>query len=86
MFLFSQLLHICAVAYIDPATTSYLIEIVVGIAIAIGTAFGIYRSKIKRAFRKKTEDDAAESPAVRKKNLDEKDTVTAEDLLGDDET
>lgn len=70
-------------AYIDPAITSYLIEIGVGIAIAIGTAIGVYRSKIKRALsKKKTEETvpAAVRPAER-----EKDEVTAADLLDDND-
>ena len=40
-------------AYIDPATTSYLIQIGVGIVIALGTAIGIFRSKIKKALKGK---------------------------------
>lgn len=70
-----------AFAYIDPATTSYLIQILVGVVIAVGTFLGIYRNKIKRLFKKKTE----EQPAMAEKPADaEKDTVTADDLLNDD--
>ena len=40
------------VSYIDPATTSYLIQIVVGVVIAVGTFIGVYRNKIKGFFKK----------------------------------
>lgn len=72
-------------AYIDPATTSYLIQIGVGVVIAVGTTIGIYRSKIKRAFRKKQENAESEQQ-IRQAN-DGKDAITAADLLdeSDDE-
>ena len=71
--------------YIDPATTSYIIQIGAGILIALGTFFGIFWSKIKRAFKKKDEKveaiDAAELKAL---HDGEKDVITADDLLSDD--
>ena len=70
--------------YIDPATTSYLIQIIVGVAIAVGTGIGIFRSKIKKAFRRKKTEEVVE--AVTKKDTEGKDCVTAEDLLADDAT
>ena len=75
-----------AAMYIDPATTSYIIEIGAGILIALGTFFGIFWSKIRRAFKKKEEDkieaiDAAEINAL---HDGEKDVITADDLLDDD--
>lgn len=36
-----------ASAYIDPASTSYLLELIVGIIIVGGAAFGYYWRKIK---------------------------------------
>ena len=39
-----------AAMYIDPATTSYIIQIVIGVVIALGTVMGIFWSKIKRLF------------------------------------
>lgn len=45
-----------AVAYVDPATTSYIIQIVVGVAIACSTAAGIIVSRIRRKFRKKEDE------------------------------
>lgn len=38
-------------AYLDSATTSYLIQIGAGIIIAAGTTVGIFRKKISKAFR-----------------------------------
>ena len=71
--------------YIDPATTSYIIQIGAGILIALGTFFGIFWSKIKRAFKKKDEKveaiDAAELKAL---HDGEKDVITADDRLSDD--
>ena len=69
-------------AYIDPATTSYLIQIGVGVLIAIGTGIGIFRSKIKKAFKRKKDNE--EITTIEKKDAEGKDCVTAEDLLGDD--
>ena len=42
-----------AAMYIDPATTSYIIQIGAGVVIALGTVIGIFWSKIKRVFKKK---------------------------------
>lgn len=42
-----------AQAYIDPATTSYVIQIVAGVVIACGAAVGVFWKKIKLAFSKR---------------------------------
>ena len=39
-------------AYLDPATTSYLIQIVSGVVIACGVTVGIFWKKIKLFFKK----------------------------------
>ena len=70
-----------AAAYIDPATTSYIIQIVAGIAIAAGTAVGIFWNKLKRKF-KKTDTDTA---PVRQETQGKGGIVTAEDLMSDDD-
>ena len=70
-----------AAMYIDPATTSYIIQIGAGLLIALGTFFGIFWSKIKRAFKKKEAIDASEINAL---HDGEKDVITADDLLSDD--
>lgn len=68
-----------AFAYLDPATTSYVIQIVAGLVIAVGTVLGIYRNKIKRLFKKKTETP----PPVEKPEDAAKETITADDILND---
>lgn len=72
-----------AAAYIDPATTSYVIQIVVGIVIAVGTAVGIFWNKIARLFKKKN-TDAAPS-AAKNERKEHGGIVTAEDLMADDD-
>ena len=41
-----------ASAYIDPATTSYLLELIVGVIVVGGAAFGYYWRKIKNKVNK----------------------------------
>lgn len=43
-------------AYVDPATLTYVIQIVAGLFIAGGVAIGVYWRKIKKAFTKKKDD------------------------------
>jgi len=51
-FVFSMLmLSRTALAYIDPATTSYIIQIVAGVFIACGAMIGIFWKKIRLFFR-----------------------------------
>lgn len=48
-------------AYIDPAATTYLIQAVAAVAIAIGAAFTIFRHKIAAFFKKgKKEEEKKE--------------------------
>lgn len=47
------MLSITAAAYLDPATLTYVIQIVAGALIAGGAVIGIYWKKIKRFFKKK---------------------------------
>lgn len=51
--LFTLFFGMTAYAYIDPATTTYLIQIVAGVFIAAGATIGIFWKKIKRYFRTK---------------------------------
>ena len=53
MFLFST----STLAYVDPATTTYVIQIVAGVFIAGGVAMGVYWHKIKRFFKKLMKKD-----------------------------
>ncbi len=73
-------------AYIDPASTSYIIQIAAGAVIAIGTLIGVYRNKIKRFFKKKsgTEEETPAVERLERNGENEKETVTAADLLDDD--
>ena len=50
---FSMLFSFPSYAYIDPATTSYLIQIVAGVVIAAGATVGIFWKKIKLTFKQK---------------------------------
>lgn len=49
--LFTLLFGMTSYAYIDPATTTYLIQIVAGIFIAAGATIGIFWKKIRLFFR-----------------------------------
>lgn len=76
-----------AAMYIDPATTSLIIQIAAGVLITAGTFIGIFWSKIKRAFKK---NKAETVPAINAAEFNalhdgEKDVITADDLLADDE-
>lgn len=74
-----------AAMYIDPATTSYIIQIAAGVLIAAGTVVGIFWSKIRRVFKKKeTEIEAIDASEVNSLHDGEKDVITADDLLDDD--
>lgn len=68
--------------YIDPATTSYIIQIAAGVLVALGTCVGIFWNKITRLFRKKKGDDVSTKKAsAPTQNKDV--VVKAEDLLDD---
>ena len=69
-----------ASAYIDPATTSYVVQIVAGIVIAAGTAVGIFWNKIKRKMKK---TDKTPDPEIRQENRGG--VMTAQDLMSDDD-
>ncbi len=72
-----------AAFYIDPATTSYIIQIAVGAVVAIGAVLGIFGNKLKRLFRKKKEGEA--QPAARTLADDRKKDISTADLLGDED-
>lgn len=46
------LLTVSSAAYIDPSAMTYIIQIIAGVAIAAGAAFGFYWRRIKRFFAK----------------------------------
>jgi len=53
-FIFGTMLFsTTAFAYIDPATTSYLIQVIAGVFIGAGAVIGIFWKKIRLFFRNK---------------------------------
>ncbi len=72
-------------AYIDPATTSYVVQIVAGIVIACGATAGIFWNKFVRKVKKRKMDNIKELKMEDSASLDGKSVVTAEDLLDDEE-
>ena len=72
--------------YIDPAMTSYIIQIIAGVVVAGGAALAIFWNKITRFFRNKKnakEGKPLEAPKQSPKK-DGKSIITAADLLDDD--
>lgn len=53
------LFSVTALAYIDPSAMTYMIQLVAGIVIAAGAAFGFYFRKLKRALSKFGKKDRA---------------------------
>jgi len=55
MLYFGVLTGLCfqtnALAYVDPATTAMMVQIVAGIFITLGVAFGVFRRKIFAFFK-----------------------------------
>ena len=62
-----------ASAYIDPATTSYLLELIVGIVVVGGAAFGYYWRKIKNKVGKTDEKNSGVSVEEQLSDIDEED-------------
>ena len=71
-------------AYLDPSSTTLIIQIVAGVVITVGTVLGIYWRKMKNAVKKKKPED--EAPAAEMKGAEDgKDVITADDLLDDED-
>ena len=62
-----------ASAYIDPATTSYVLELIVGAVVVGGAAFGYYWRKIKNKVNKKDQTDSGVSVEEQLAGLDDDD-------------
>lgn len=61
-------------AYLDPSTTTYLIQIIAGVFIALGATAGIVWHKLKRAVKKnKTVAEAQHDESEEEKDEDEAD-------------
>ena len=53
MIMFAEMMTINAYAYIDVSATSYIIQIVAGIVVALGAVIGVVISKIKKKAKDK---------------------------------
>lgn len=73
-------------AYIDPAATSYILAIVSGVVVAVGTTFGIVWNKLKRKVKKKEEEPAELAQIYSPEDSKgENVVITADDLLNDED-
>ena len=54
VFFFAMFFTVPAQAYIDPATTAMLTQIVAGIFITLGVLLGVFRNKVKFFFQNKS--------------------------------
>lgn len=72
-------------AYIDPAATSYILMIVSGVVVAIGTAFGIVFNKLKRKMKKKDNVEELVQNYSPEDAEGEGAVITADDLLSEDD-
>lgn len=72
-------------AYIDPAATSYIIQIVAAAIVSLGAAAGVFWSKIKRIFRnkkyEKKQPDEIKISSLHEAN--EADYISTADILTD---
>lgn len=58
-----------AASYIDPTTTNYVIQILVGVAVAVSAVIGIFGNKLKRLlFKKKSGDETPAAELAGSKN------------------
>lgn len=62
-----------ASAYIDPATTSYVLELIVGAVVVGGAALGYYWRKIKNKVNKNEEKPAGATIEEQLSGLDDED-------------
>lgn len=69
-----------SLAYLDPSTSTYVIQIVAGGLIAAGTAIGIFFHKFKKAVAGKKDMGPANKARYRD-GMEEGKTLTAEDIL-----
>ena len=66
-------------AYVDPATLTYVVQIVAGVVIAGGVAVGVYWRKIKKFFSK----DKSVTKNVDAKEVDRSAAAAAAEELND---
>lgn len=72
-------------AYIDPAATSYIIQIVAAVIVSLGALIGVFWNKIKRFFRKKKYSECRTDENISYQEPEEikSDYISAEDILKD---
>ena len=71
------------ILYIDPATTSYIIQIGAAVLVSLGTCLAIFWNKITRIFRKKKDNEPVEKKMTANTNEKKDVVIKAEDLLDD---
>ncbi|MCI8501088.1 MAG: hypothetical protein HFJ85_02500 [Oscillospiraceae bacterium] len=66
-----------SLAYLDPSSMTFVIQVVAGIVIAVGTVFGFYFKRIRRYFRnKKKAKENLEETVVTPVSTDENDDAS----------
>lgn len=73
------------IAYIDPSSMTYLIQIIAGVVIAAGAGIGFYWKRIRRHLRGKKQEgqEAAAAGGAAVADVAEGETITAEMLRAD---
>lgn len=77
LFLFSTTAH----AYIDPSTTTYIVQAIAGIAVAVGAFFVMYWRKAKRKIADKLHMDANAGKEVEDEIYTDEDAEQSSDGL-----
>lgn len=83
MSIFTLILFVCcfalfgsfspAAAYIDPATTSYILELIVGVVVVGGAALGYYWRKIRNKVNKNNDNPEGVSVDEQLSGLEDED-------------
>ena len=83
MSIFTLILFVCcfalfgsfspAAAYIDPATTSYILELIVGVVVVGGAALGYYWRKIRNKVNKSNDNPEGVSVDEQLSGLEDED-------------
>lgn len=70
---FFTMLTLTVSAYIDPSTTTYLVQIIAGVVVAGGALIGIFRRRIKLLFTKnkhnEKEETVLEDKSIKNENM-----------------
>lgn len=71
-------------AYIDPSSMTYLIQIIAGVVIAAGAGIGFYWKRIRRSLRGKRQAHETGSARAAAADATEGETITADMLRADE--